>query len=48
MNLGSSISVSATSNTPVTHTNFLRYVRWLCDGSVASAPVALIDLVAKD
>ena len=28
--------------------NFLRYVRWVCDGSVAGNPVIMIDIVAKE
>ena len=35
---GSHISVSS----------FLRYIRWVCDGSVAGTPVIMIDIVAKE
>lgn len=32
----------------VSISNFLRYVRWICDGAVAGGPIAVIDLVAKE
>lgn len=42
-------TLSSTSNSSVeVATAFLRYVRWKTDGSVASSPVALIDIVAKE
>lgn len=28
--------------------SFLRYIRWVADGGVAGAPVAMIDIIAKD
>lgn len=42
-------NLSSTSNSGVTElTVFLRYVRWITDGSVADSPVAIIDIVAKE
>jgi hypothetical protein len=41
------ISCQANTN-PVTITGFLRNVRWIGDGSVAGAPVLLVDIVAKE
>ena len=43
-----SVALNATSNTLVTVTNFLRYVRWVTDGAVAGTPVAACDIVAKE
>lgn len=41
--------VSSTSNSSFEEaSSFLRFVRWKTDGSVASSPVALIDIVAKE
>jgi hypothetical protein len=45
---GASWACNATSNTPTTITNFLRYIRWAAASSVAGLPVGLIDVVAKD
>ena len=28
--------------------NFLRYIRWVSDANVAGAPMALVDIVAKE
>lgn len=44
---GTSVAVTGTGNY-VSVANFLRYIRWICDGAVAGDPVGLIDIVAKD
>jgi hypothetical protein len=45
---GTSVALNATSNTPITVSNFLRWVRWATDGSVAGTPLVLIDIIAKE
>lgn len=45
---GATWSLSATSNTLVSVTHFLRYLRWVTDSGVAGSPIALIDLIAKE
>ncbi len=46
--LGSAISLTATSNALISHSNFLRYVRWVVVGTVTDAPVAVLDVIAKE
>jgi len=44
---GTTVALNGTGGV-VSATNFLRYVRWATDALVAGAPVALIDIVAKE
>lgn len=42
-------TLDSTSNSGVEESSsFLRFVRWKTDASVASSPVAIIDIVAKE
>lgn len=45
---GASVSLASTSNSLVTVTNFLRFIRWFSDSATAGSPIALIDVVAKE
>ncbi len=45
---GASAALNATGNHFVTVTNFLRYLRWVTDGSVSGSPAVLIDIIAKE
>jgi len=45
---GATWALNATSNTLVSVTHFLRYLRWVTDSGVAGSPIALIDLIAKE
>jgi hypothetical protein len=47
VSLGSAVDMSSTTNTHVTHSNFLRYVRWNTAGIGGTSPVAIIDVIAK-
>jgi hypothetical protein len=44
---GGTMALTDTTNTHVTHSNFLRYVRWNTD-NVSGSPVAIIDAIAKE
>ncbi len=46
--LASTVSLSTPSNTLVTVSNFLRYIRVITSSDVAGDPVALIDIIAKE
>ncbi len=46
--LGTPISLAGVSNTLITHGDFLRFVRWTTDATVAGGPVVTIDIVAKE
>ena len=48
LNLGANVATGGTTNNFQSHSNFLRYIRWVPDGAVAGDPVAIIDLVAKE
>ncbi len=48
VDLGSAIALNATTNTHVTHSSFLRFVRWTTDAATAGSPIGLIDVIAKD
>ena len=41
-------SLTTTTNTLITHDNFLRYVRWIVKGTVTDGPVAVLDVIAKE
>lgn len=38
----------ATSNTPLSYTNFLRFLRWRSSSDVAGSPLGLVDVIAKE
>ena len=46
--LGSTLTLTTTANNVQHHTNFLRYVRWLADDSVAGNPIVSIHIIAKE
>lgn len=45
---GASWSLAATGNTYTSVSHFLRYLRWITDGSVSGSPAAILDLIAKE
>lgn len=45
---GASWALSATANNFTSITSFLRYLRWVTDGSVSGSPAALLDIIAKE
>ena len=46
--LGAPVALNATSNSHVSISNYLRYVRWTTNAAVAGSPAALIDVLAKE
>lgn len=47
IDLGSASWVATGSGGHISISNFLRFIRWAADGSVAGNPVVMIDLIAK-
>jgi hypothetical protein len=47
VDLGDLVTLSSTTNTLITHSNFLRYVRYEY-WAVAGMPIATIDIIAKE
>lgn len=45
---GGSWNLNATSKNYYSVTGFLRYLRWVTDGSVSGSPAVLIDIIAKE
>lgn len=48
IDLGSASWLATGTGGHISIANFLRYVRWVGDSSIAGAPVVMIDIVAKE
>ena len=47
ISLGTASWATTGSGGHISISNFLRFIRWKADGSVAGTPVAMIDIIAK-
>jgi hypothetical protein len=46
--LGNTVTLTTIANDVQNHTNFLRFVRYVTDGSVAGNPIVSLHIVAKE